>query len=116
VSGRVDVNGDPYEVMAKLARMVSMAGDHTSAVDQNKQSLTAMLIADRLCLGDDKFGRQFKENMKPEDAIDGICGTRKQSGESLTSICDLGISALESLSLTDKAGAKAAESVDPPKA
>lgn len=116
MSSRVDINGDPYEVMAKLSQMVSMAGDHTGTVDQNKQNLTAMLIADRLCLGDDKYGRAFKENMKPEEAIDGICGTRKQAGESLTSICDVAITALESLALTDKAGQKAAEAIDPPKA
>jgi hypothetical protein len=116
VSGRVDINRDPYEVIGKLTQMVSMAGEHTSQVDQNKQALTAMLIADRLCLGDDKFGRAFKENMKPEDAIEGICGTRKMSGESLTSICQVATAALESLSLTDKEGEKAASAVEPPKA
>ena len=115
MSSRIDINSDPYEVMGKLTRMVSMAGDHTSEVDQKKRALVAMLIEDRLCLGDDKFGRAFKENMKPEDAIEGICGTRKMSGESLTSICDVAITALESLSLTDKEGEKAASSVEPPK-
>jgi hypothetical protein len=116
VSSRVDINSDPYEVMAKLTQMVSMAGDHTGSCDDTKQNLTAMLVADRLCFGDDKFGRAFKENMKPEEAVEGICGTRKQSGVSLTSICDVAISALESLSLTDKEGEKAASSVEPPKA
>lgn len=116
MSSRVDINRDPYEVIGKLTQMVSMAGDHASTVDEKKQALTAMLIADRLCFGDDKFGRAFKENMKPEDAVEGICGTRKMSSESLTSICDVAMTALESLSLTDKEGEKAASAIEPPKA
>lgn len=112
----VDINRDPAEVIARLRQGTTLAAEHTDRAEVNKRELTERLIVDRGCLGDDKYSAPMKKNMKPEEAIEGLCGTKKMSADSLTSIVDVAVSALATLGQTDLDGGKAAANVQRPSA
>ena len=108
----LQINTDIADIIARAGQFVTLAGDHGNTIEPNRQSLVSELL-DPACFGDDKFGDRFKANMLPEDAIEGMCATRKASTDTLSDIGALLKQAASDVGLTDLRHRKEIEKIEP---